>query len=82
MAELMAQGAGGGHHAHPSQGTAGAQDPDYDPAIVCLICKQSPMSYIVLPSCEQPHIYCYSCAEKRYTRHTSLCTHFTLGDRS
>ena len=80
MAELMAQGAGGGHHAHPSEGTAGAQDPDYDPAIVCLICKQSPMSYIVLPSCEQPHIYCYSCAEKRYTRHT--CTHSTLYDRS
>ena len=28
-------------------------NPDYDPSVVCLICKSSPKTYIVLPSCEQ-----------------------------
>jgi hypothetical protein len=40
------------------------EDADYDPSVVCLICKSSPKTYIVLPSCEQPHIYCFSCAQR------------------
>jgi len=40
------------------------KDRDYDPEIVCLICHQSPKEYIVLPNCQQPHIYCMTCAHK------------------
>eukprot|EP01087_Luapelamoeba_hula_P024322 TRINITY_DN921_c1_g1_i1.p1 TRINITY_DN921_c1_g1~~TRINITY_DN921_c1_g1_i1.p1 ORF type:complete len:913 (-),score=180.52 TRINITY_DN921_c1_g1_i1:35-2773(-) len=40
------------------------EEKDYDPSIVCLVCKISPKTYIVLPSCEQPHILCMPCAEK------------------
>lgn len=40
------------------------KDQDYDPDIVCLICHQSPKEYIILPACQQPHIYCMACATK------------------
>lgn len=32
--------------------------------IICLICHNSPREYVVLPSCQQPHIYCMTCANK------------------
>eukprot|EP01118_Nematostelium_gracile_P010118 TRINITY_DN3460_c0_g1_i2.p1 TRINITY_DN3460_c0_g1~~TRINITY_DN3460_c0_g1_i2.p1 ORF type:complete len:886 (-),score=282.73 TRINITY_DN3460_c0_g1_i2:28-2508(-) len=32
--------------------------------IVCLVCHNSPKEYIILPNCQQPHIYCMTCAEK------------------
>jgi len=31
---------------------------------VCIVCKQPPIEYIYLPSCQVPHIYCISCAQK------------------
>jgi len=39
-------------------------DPNYDPNIVCIVCRQSPVDYIVLPNCPQPHVYCAPCAIK------------------
>lgn len=39
-------------------------DPNYDPNIVCIVCRQSPVDYIVLPNCPQPHYYCLPCATK------------------
>ncbi len=39
-------------------------DPNYDPNIVCIVCRQSPVDYIVLPNCPQPHVYCSPCATK------------------
>ncbi len=32
------------------------KDKDYDPEIICLVCRQSPKEYIVLPNCQQPHV--------------------------
>jgi hypothetical protein len=40
------------------------KETDYDPEIVCLICHQSPKDYIILPSCQQPHVYCMQCSNK------------------
>ena len=36
----------------------------HDPETVCLVCHQSPNEYIIIPTCQQPHVYCMSCASK------------------
>jgi hypothetical protein len=39
--------------------SSSAKDKSEDSDIVCLICHQSPSDYIILPSCQSPHIYWY-----------------------
>lgn len=51
MTELLAQ-------------PAEPQEKEGGDGIVCLVCHGSPKEYIILPNCQQPHIYCMACAGK------------------
>jgi len=41
-----------------------APQPTIENDLVCLICHKSVIEYVILPACQQPHIYCMSCANK------------------
>lgn len=43
-----------------------AQEPQKEDSdgIICLVCHSPCNEYIILPSCQQPHIYCMACATK------------------
>jgi len=37
---------------------------NYDSDVICVVCHQIPMNFVVLPNCLQPHIFCIHCASK------------------
>ena len=41
-----------------------SKDREESDGIICLVCHSFPKEYIILPNCQQPHIYCMICAGK------------------